>query len=239
MRFHVWRILVAGIFVLALGAQSTADWRNYVWTFQYQTMGRGKAEVQPYFTLSTPDMNDPKDKVTAEHQLSLQIGMNERYEFTGYQIFSQAPGEALRYDGFKLRWRYRLSDKGQFVTDPTIFVQYTGTPDFSEHVAELRLVLSRDFGKINVTLNPIVDFSGNGDWQTKAAYTAGVSRQIARVLKIGVEFMGSEDGHYIGPVIAHGRSNLWVALGSAFKLGNVDDGQPEFQVRLIEGIGLF
>ncbi len=57
------------------------------------------------------------------------------------------------------------------------------------------------------------------------------------MLRIGVEAKGGEDGHYIGPVISHGKENLWFTLGSAFEVGSVEEGEPEFQVRMIIGMG--
>jgi len=61
---------------------------------------------------------------------------------------------------------------------------------------------------------------------------------INYLLGLGVEANGSENDHYFGPVISHGKGWYWVTLGSAFNLGSVKESKPDFQMRLLMGIGL-
>ena len=101
---------------------------------------------------------------------------------------------------------------------------------------------SWDMGKFNVALNPIFEFvrgeEGEKEWEFESGYAAGIRYHAGRLLNIGLEAKGSADGHYLGPVIAHGRHDLWMALGSAFKISDIEDGKPEFQIRLLLGVGL-
>jgi len=84
----------------------------------------------------------------------------------------------------------------------------------------------------------MVEFEYEEEWEFKPAYALGISYEMFELLKVGVEGKGSRDGHYIGPVISHGHEDLWVTLGSAFKVGEVKDGKPEFEIRLLMGVGL-
>jgi len=214
-----------------------ADNRSYVWTYEYLTVSKGEAELESYFTLSSVDKSRMSGNTLAEHRFELEVGMTDRFDFAVYQIFSQAPGEGLVYDGFQLRGRYRIGEKGQYFLDPLLYVEYKGVPDFSENALETKLILARDFGRWNIALNPIAEFEFGADHEVELEYAAGVSYGVSRLLRFGVEAKGSENGHYIGPVISHG-GRYWVALGSAMNVGSVEAGKPELELRLVLGVEL-
>ena len=146
--------------------QSFADRRFYVWTYEYKTVEKGWAEVESYFTLSTPDKEKIKGNMSSEHQIELEAGMTEKFDFSVYQVFEQKAQENFKYKGFKLRFRYKIGGKGKYFMDPLLYFEYN-----------------------------------------------------------------------FGPVISHGKENLWVALGSAFSYGKIKEGKPEFQIRLLMGYG--
>lgn len=86
-------------------------------------------------------------------------------------------------------------------------------------------------------MNLIFEFEREDEWEFEPGYAAGASYEITKLLRVGLKAKGSEDGHYIGPVISHGRENLWIALGWALGVGNVKEGEPESEIRMIVGIG--
>jgi len=223
--------------IFCFTSEAFADKRSYVWTYEYKTVEKGRAEVESYFTLSTPDMERIRGTMESEHQIELEVGKTERFDFAIYQIFAQKPEENLRYEGFKLRARYKIGEKGRYILDPLIYLEYKGKPDFSEHGIEFKLILAKDIGKFNISLNPIFEFEREQKWEFEPEYAIGMSYEVHKLLGVGLEAKGSEDGHYIGPVISHGREDLWVTLGSAFSLGQIKEGKPEFQIRMLLGIG--
>ncbi len=109
--------------------------------------------------------------------------------------------------------------------------------DFSEHVIEFKLILAKDIGRFNVALNPILEFERKDKWELEPQYAIGISYKISKLISTGLEVKGSENGHYIGPVISLGKGHLRAALGSAFKIGGIKEGKPELQVRMILGVG--
>lgn len=229
-------IFLSAIFILP--ADSLADQRAYVWTYEYQTMEPGETAMETFFTISAPDIDSLENNTSAEHQLEFEVGMNERFDFGIYQVFSQRPGGSLSYDGFKLESRYRFGEKGRYAMDPLLYLEYKGKPDFSEHGFEMKFILARDFGPTNISLNPIVEFTSDGDSETEFEYALGLSRQINNLLRIGLEAKGGEEANYIGPVISHGAGHTWVALGSAFGIGDIEEDKPEFELRLLLGFEL-
>lgn len=214
-----------------------ADQRFYVWTYEYKTMEAGRAEMEHYLTLKSPFADSLSGTTTAEHYLEIEMGMNERFDFSIYQVLEQKPAGSLVYKGYKLRARYRFGEKGQFLLDPLFYLEYKGKPDFSEHGLEAKLILAKDIGPLNLALNPVWEAEQEaGKWEQEVKYDAGISYSLSQLVRLGAEFKGSENGHYLGPVIAHGKDELWVALGSGFAITTVADGKPEFMLRMILGI---
>jgi hypothetical protein len=238
MKLRIRLFALPLIFLAVAAPDTSADWRSYVWTYEYQTVERGMAEFESYFTISAPDIDSLEDNTAVEQLLELEVGMSERFDFGFYQQFEQEPGRSLSYQGYKLRFRYRFGEKGTYILDPLAYFEYKGKPDFSEHGIEFKLILARDFGPNNISVNPILEFEGNGDWESEPAYAAGLRRNMGDLLKIGIEIKGSESGHYIGPVVSHGSPHVWGTLGSAFGIGDIDEGKPEFQLRLLLGVEL-
>lgn len=216
-----------------------ADNRAFVWTYQYQTMEAGEAEFEAYTTFKSLLNPTMKGTTTAQHHFELEIGMNNRFDVGIYQVFEQAPEAALTYKGYQLRARYRLGKKDQYPMDPLLYFEYKGKPDFSAHTLEGKLILAKDIGKLHVALNPVIEIeSEDGAWERKLEYKAGVSYRLRPLADLGLELQGGASGHYLGPVISHGRDKLYVALGSAFALGSVTEGKPRFMLRMIIGVGL-
>ncbi|MFA6107143.1 MAG: hypothetical protein WDA75_00110, partial [Candidatus Latescibacterota bacterium] len=84
-----------------------------MWTYESLTLTSGEGELETYFTLSSPDKGALEGRTSVEHQVELEVGMSERLDCGLYQVFGQAPGEALTYEGYKLRGRYRLGPPGE------------------------------------------------------------------------------------------------------------------------------
>ena len=234
MKISTKNILLLSLLIITL---INADTRRYVWTYEYVTMEPGKAELEHYLTFQGNDRMHTKDAVKVIHNLELEIGMNERFDVGIYQNFSQNPGDAFQYDGYKMRMRYRMGEKGQYLADPLLYFEYKGNTDFSKHVYEGKLILARDFGSVNAAINPVFEIEAeDGKTEIKWKYNAGLSIRLHSLLSLGLESRGNQHHQYIGPVISHGKEGLWIALGSAFAITNVSTGVNPFKIRMIMGI---
>jgi hypothetical protein len=229
-----WLTVLPILFQIAM-----ADNRSYVWTYAYQTLDAGEAEVEHYLTFSSPDVDSLETTTSTEFNLELEVGMTDRFDFALYQVLEQPPAGVLRYSGYKLRWRYRFGEKGRYFMDPLLYLEYKGTPNFASHELEGKVILAKDFGRWNLALNPIWELEiDDGDAEQVWKYAAGVSYTVNDLLRVGLESFGGVDGYYLGPVIAHGVDDLWMTIGSGFAVGSVKDGRPEFMIRLLVGIGV-
>jgi hypothetical protein len=216
-----------------------ADQRHYVWTYEYLTVPAGEGEVEIYQTSSAPGLDQLEGQVTLEQQLELEVGMTDRFDFAIYGVFGQEPDGPFQFTGHKLRARYRFGEKNRYVVDPLLYLEYKGKPDFSELELEAKLILSKDLGALNISFNPVLEFEReHGEWEQEVGYALGTNLKLGSTLHLGLEAKGSGHGHYLGPVIAHGDHHFWVALGSAFAVSSVEAGTPQFQLRLLLGIGL-
>jgi hypothetical protein len=232
-------VLLIILTVLLIFHTSYSDQRTMVWTYEYSTMEPGNAEMEHYTTFSSISKKEMKDNTTTELNYEVEVGMTKRFDFGIYQTFSQAPKESFKYSGYKLRARYKLLDSGEFFVNPLIYLEYKGVPDFSHHEIEGKLVLDKEFGKFKVSVNPYFEYeTGEEESEFILKYSLGIRYQLGKLLYLGIESMGSKDGNYIGPTIAHGNSNFWFALGSLYSIGKVETGKPEFQLRMILGLHL-
>ena len=233
------KFIVIAILIIILSNILMADKRSYVWTYEYQTMEAGEVELEHYLTLSTPLPDSFENVTSTEHNIEIEVGMTDRFDFSIYQVIKQAPESSLQYSGYKLRFRYRLGEKGDYLMDPLIYFEYKGKPDFSEHGYEGKLILAKDFGNINLSINPVIEYEyENSEWESELKYNTGISYRLNGILKIGLEARGGENGHYVGPVISHGTGKAWIALGSAFALTEIKNYKPEMMIRMILGINL-
>ena len=149
--------------ILLLSNLCLGDQRHFVWTYEYKTVKRGGVELEHYFTTS----NLP-GVIKTNHQLELEIGMNDRFDFAVYHQFEQQDSlhldnNKMKYKGYKLRWRYRIGEQNQYFMDPLLYMEYHGKPDFSEHGIETKLILAKETGKLIASLNPILEIEIEND----------------------------------------------------------------------------
>ena len=78
------------VFILAL--QLHADGRRYVWTYEYQTMPRGEAEIESYSEFAHVSDSSGRQTFTTL-QYEYEIGMNNRFDMGIYQKFN-GPGQS-------------------------------------------------------------------------------------------------------------------------------------------------
>ena len=233
------KIKTIPIVFLALTSIIMGDNRSYVWTYEYKTMERGKAEFEHYLTFKAPKMDSLAGSVTTVHNIEFEFGMNDKFDFSIYQNFEQPAGGAFQYSGYKLRARYKFGGKNQYLMDPLLYFEYKGKPDFIKHVLEWKLILAKDFESFHYAINPVFEIEyEEGEREYELKYNAGSCYRINELLRIGLEIKGGKNGHYLGPVISHGKDTFWVALGSAFAFTKIINNKPEFMLRMILGIHL-
>lgn len=225
--------------ILLLPISALADMRSYVWTYEYMIMEPGKAEIEHYLTFSAPKTNEIRGNTSVQHRLEIEVGMNHFFDFSIYENFEQIPDSNFTYTGFDLRARFKIGEKNMFPIDPLFYLEYSSNATLSKHKFEGKLILAKDIGALNFAFNPIIEIEKEGneiDFAIK--YAMGVRYQFTQLFRLGVEFKGDRDAHYVGITFSHGREHLWIAFSPTFRFATTGATKNEFQLRTIVGLGL-
>lgn len=229
-------IFIANLFSLSV---LRADHRKFVWTYEYMTLPKNTAELETYQTFSIIDLANKQNSTLTELNLEFEVGMTDFWDVGVYQVFSQNPDNALKYDGFKVRNRFKIGKENQFWLDPLIYIEYVTNPSFTKHEFEPKLVLAKTIGNFSFSLNPYCEIDKEDEeWEFTPKYALGLTYGITRILNFGVEVKGDKNASYIGPTISHGSEDFWFSFGSCFALGSIGNNIPKIQTRLLMGFQL-
>jgi len=229
-------IAICLVVFVSRGDLSYADQRSYVWTYEYMTMAPDEAELEFYHTLEQPSASDPKKSVW-KPWVELEYGLTDRWDISFYQQFKQtntgvATTSAFAYDGYKIRTRYRFGEKGQFLVDPLLYLEYIGKNDLSQsYQGEVKLILAKDVGRLNFAYNKIYKWTLSGG-EAENEYAAGVSLELNLAVRVGLESKGNYTSgkYYLGPTISWTTQKFWATFGMVRGLNDKSDFQ---QARLI------
>ena len=246
MSRKVWVKTGALLSVFMMMAHSSfAHVRNYVWTEQYQTLPEGGFEVESWATFKVPDGNRT-NKNTIQYQEELEYGVTDHWTIAHYERWKTknvvGPDDSTFYEGFKFESKYRFGEKGKHWVDPLLYLELKTDVREKRNVnkVEGKIVLSKDFGKTNITYNQIMESEVDNGGRTEHEFAVGTNYEILPDLHAGVEFTGqywNPEGRHneisMGPTLAYEHSYFWVAAGGLFGLNRAADDK---QVRIIIGI---
>lgn len=227
------------VFMLsAVSAAVMADRRSYVWTYEYQTMPKGTAEVEYYLTHKISDWDNYDEKNTWDHYVELEYGLTDHWDVAIYQTWNQTNTEdddSFDYTGSKIRTRYRIGEKDQLPLDVLLYAEYIlgdGPKEYDKF--EGKLILAKDLGRWNLAYNQIYEKKVKNGNEEEHGYAAGLSYEFSPTWKLGVESAGNytEDKYYFGPTVSWASEKYWVNLGV---LGGLNDASDDLQVRLLFG----
>ncbi len=223
--------------LLVLAGSVFADDRSYVWTYEYTTLPKGMSEMEYYETAKIHDTNDIGIK-TFQHWLELEHGLTDRLDLGIYQMWKtndKRDEVDSKYGGTKLRFRYRFGEKGKYFVNPLLYAEFIRSAVRHDPGAiELKLILTKDFGNLNISYNQILEQVLSSYGKTESQYAVGASYWLGYKFKIAVESKGSflADKYYWGPTISYRASKYWVAAGLVLAMHKRAD---DLQVRVIAG----
>ncbi len=229
-----------GLSVAVISANNVfADPRRYVWTYEYQTMHKGKSEIELYETVKIPKKSDSGIK-TFEHWVEYEYGVTDRFDLGIYQMWKTKDTRdkiGTKYDGTKLRLRYRFGEKNKYIVDPLVYFEYKRSAKTNDpHKAEVKLILAKDMGRFNVSYNQIANLTLEKRSVVENEYAVALSFKPNKRLSLGFESKGTYNRtkkFYLGPTVALRLNKFWVAAGLAVKLNKRAD---DVQLRTIVGI---
>jgi hypothetical protein len=233
-------VLVVLLLAMAIAGPVFADRRYFVWTYGYRTMPAGNAEVEYYYDYKMPDRNDRSDSKFT-HQLELEFGITDRWDISLYQVFSQVHDSDFRYDGMKIRTRYRFLEAGQFFVDPLLYLEFKRPANHDEPtVVEGKLVLAKTVNKYFTAFNLVAEREMGSGHELEWKYDIGVGYAPSPSFAFGLESKGNfETGadakQGLGPTITVAKGSLWFTTGILFPL---TEKASDVEFRYILGIFL-
>lgn len=236
---------VIGIFSLTMGP-GFAHERHYAFNEEYHTLPKGGFEIENWVTFKMPKRHTTNEN-TFEYQEELEYGVVEHWTLAHYERWETVnhagvQKDATKYSGFKFESKYRIGERGKYWVDPLLYLEIARDPRDHDIPLELegKLVLSKNFGKWNVSYNQIIDSKTGSRGRTEHEFTVGANYEITNGFRLGVESTGqywkpgsNRNELALGPAIAYSNPYFWLALGSQFGVNHAAD---DWQARVIVGI---
>ena len=170
------RIFLAFLLLLLFSASASAHREDYIdETLVFATLNRGEIESQYWFDVGSEDSDD----LFTRHHIVLEYGITDRWMIDGR--VSGLDEDGFHLDSSRLETRYRFFDEGTLPIDIAVSGEVNTNRDAQGHQivgVEPRLILSKNFGKLNLTTNLAEEFpftrhspslEVRGGWQYDAA----------------------------------------------------------------------
>jgi hypothetical protein len=181
-----------------------------------------------------------------EYRIEIEHGLSPRWDISVYQIFSQNEGDAFKWDAVQFRTRYRLVEPGQMMFDPVLYLEYRRKIDLKkQNKAEVKLLLSEDFDRFNLAINPVYEFFwAPGDPIHELGLDVGASREVSFAVSLGlestsrIEFLPdgeTETGWYVGPTFSLAPGDVYFTFGYAW---GITDDSNDARMRFLMGVDI-
>jgi hypothetical protein len=238
---------------LALSATAFANPHPLPFSYPYQTLPKGKLEVEEIADLIPMHVTREKDDgtqdavtaVRSELQTELEIGVTDRLELGLYFDFKQgatAATPALRFGGVKQRLRYRFAEEGDWPVDTGVYFELAEF--YNEVEIEEKLLLSKRFGYLTTVCNLWVEqeyYFQEQDWKLIYHPTVGATYELSPNFMLGLEYWAqgrfdkaaavadpSSDSptgarHYVGPAFMLQSGEAWWSVGAYARLDHLGE----------------
>ncbi len=180
-------------------------------TLVYQTVEKGEIEPEYWLDVGRREDNDPlPSKIDfVRHNLALEYGMTEQWMIDGRFTIEDEEHENIQFDSGRVETRYRFFEEGQQPVDMAISGEINVERDEENDWVpgiEPRLILSKDFQELNVTLNLPLEIIVD-PIDTEFVPSVGIRYNATDFVRIGVESRYHVDSH-VGSVFPQ----VWFAF---------------------------
>jgi hypothetical protein len=248
---------VAGLMIVMISARSaSADRHSFANTYEYATLPEGDVELEFYNTQQSTTF-DTASPTSFEWKVEAEYGITDHWSISLYQVFSGSEGgsaaEPLHYDATSVETRYRLAQRGEWPVDVMLYGELEKPFGLAGVTSEAKLILARDFGKVTVAANLILEVEASEkvsgvdttvEYEAEPEYAVGATYELDPRWKIGAESWGQleafegEAGYqaWAGPALSWAPSpKVWITSTAGFGLTKNGD---DFNFRLLLGLSL-
>ena len=246
-------VIIALAGSLLLAGPARADRRIFAFTYPYMTLPGGSFELEHYLDLGLQGWDDPATATVEhdwsrpawQHQVEFEYGITDRLDFGFYNVFKQDPFEAFKFDGIKLRSRYRFADPGVHFVDAATYLEFSYFGDEIE--IEQKLILSKILGRVELAFNATIEESLESStkaWTYLLTPSLGLGYHLSPGVAVTLEYVGRmllAEGKvayyvsYLGPGISVAGGPFYWTLAAEPQLGRRTS-LAAVQVRSLLGI---
>jgi hypothetical protein len=174
--------------------------------YEYPTVPRGKWNLETHFNHSASGVREAAGQVVPTHgqtRLTLELtrGITDWLELAGYLAFARQSGDGPKFAAWRIRPRVRAPDGWNLPIGLSLSAEVAFPRDRYESedaTLEIRPIIERRFGMVQIDLNPVVGRSLKGpgaaegwDFEPGGRFAVTVSPRV----DVSVEYYGS-----LGPV---------------------------------------
>lgn len=184
MRYAVPAIfLLLSLFLPKMALAHREDYLDE--TLVFETLDEGEFEPEYWFDFGSRSGNN-----FVRHNFAMEYGITHFWMIDGRVTFENASGSSTVFDSGRLETRYRFYEEGTLPIDIALSAEFDfqrerdGSYDYS---IEPRLILSKDFKKLNLTLNfsdKIPINSGRSGFEI----ASGLRYNFSEFIHVGCEF---------------------------------------------------
>ncbi|HVV50032.1 MAG TPA: hypothetical protein VHO06_10270 [Polyangia bacterium] len=235
--------LLAAALTAALAAAARANPAPLPFTYIYETLPAGDAEVELYTDLTPLHLINANATqgtyLVPQFQSEIEYGLTDHLELGLYLVLVPTdysgflpPPSTMEGTGVKQRLRYRFADAGQWPVDLAVYGEVV--ENAREIELEGKVILQRRVGPLRIAANAWGErelyFNGTREWVLNPTAGAVLERWIR--VQPGVEYwMHGElaDGgswnlrpqHYLGPTVILQLGKIWWSNGFYFRLNGL------------------
>jgi hypothetical protein len=265
-KYKIFQILA--VISLLAPLRASANPRPLPFTYIYETLGKGEAEIEQYVDMTPVQIlsvsGDHAWYAASQFQTEFEYGITDRLELGLYvtlapsnPAFTSIPTIG-NGNGIKQRLRYRLAELGQWPVDVALY----GEVSENEREVELegKIIVQRHLGPLRIVANAWaeheIEYNGEREWVLNP--TAGAVLEVSPTVQPGFEYwMRAEYGdeetartfnmgphHFIGPTLLLQFGKLWWSTGAYARLDDmhrsaaIGDNLGRLWMRSVIGVGL-
>lgn len=244
------RSLLLSTFILALWSSAALGGvRRFTFLYEANVSARGGLELENWITWKT---GSDFDKVEFRHEL--EYGVTDKFQasiyFADWFYESDHGHSKTGYSDAAVELIYNLTNP---VVDPVGLSVY-GEFKVGDRLIELesKLIAQKNFGPLilayNATLEAVWEGSDLAEREGEFTQAFGASYEISPQFSTGIELLHEfvfpewDDTEklrnlFIGPNVSYRRGS-WFVTVTALAQATDTEGEPDFQLRTIFGIGL-
>lgn len=204
------------LFLLLCSSRALAHREDYIdETLVFLTLERGEIETEYWFDAG----RDDSDRFL-RHHLALEYGITDHWMVDGR--ITGLDEQGFHFDSSRLETRYRFFDEGTLPVDIAVSGEInTQRDEHGRQIAgvEPRLILSRDFGKLNLTANLAEEIPFSHD-HPSFEVRGGWRYDVTELFRFGTEVRYDNQERSVGVI-----PQVWFAFPHdvTFKAGYSND----------------